>query len=296
VSQERFVSFLHLEHKMFALQTGTPPMTGTIAEWGFTTAAEGGFKLETVESNVPLVDAMEKMEAQDLFGMGVVDHSGVLIGVLTAMDLKEHIDKFTAKLLETPVGEYIKVDGSGHQTATCQLSDPFLDVFQTMAELHCQMLHIVDEGGRPTGVIRLQDAIQAAIEAHCETPPEMMQSWEQADRETQRQARHLCSISLLDDSGVLNEGHMQSLWCYLPSRLRHRNWRLLYSTAVHGCSLDSFYRHQAITDEPVITVLKEVGNGRIFGTFNTEAWKLNDRPYGKVPVAVPVAAAAPTPQ
>jgi len=240
-----------------------------------------------VSSDIQLIDALEEMETAGIFGMGVVNGDGVLIGTLTAMSLKENIMEFTAKLLEMPVGEYIEADGRGYRdreeaiSSTCQFGDPFLDVFKKMAKLHCQMLHIVDDDGRPTAVIRLQDAIEAAIQHHCDVPAEVVQSWDDAAQEAQFKARRLCDISLLEESGIIQAAHVHTIWCFLPGRVRHRNWRLLYSTATHGCSIDSFYRYQAITDEPVVILIKEMGGDRVFGAYTTESWSIHDRPFGQ---------------
>ena len=50
--------------------------------------AEGGQKLTTVHRDTQLVDALERMDAEGIFAMGVVNDRGQLVGKLTAMSLK----------------------------------------------------------------------------------------------------------------------------------------------------------------------------------------------------------------
>lgn len=64
---------------------------------------------------------------------------------------------------------------------------------------------------------------------------------------------------------------------FLPCYLRFAEWELAYSPAVHGTSLNTFYRQQA---GPNLIVIEDAQGG-IFGAFVLSPWHITRGSYGK---------------
>lgn len=64
---------------------------------------------------------------------------------------------------------------------------------------------------------------------------------------------------------------------HLPSALQHQ-WRLLFSTQIHGESFSSFI-HQISNQGPVLIVVRDT-NGGIFGGFASESWTIKSHFVG----------------
>lgn len=62
----------------------------------------------------------------------------------------------------------------------------------------------------------------------------------------------------------------------LPIHLRFSQWELVYSPAVHGTSLTTFYRQQ---EGPNVIVIRDAQGG-IFGGFATNSWQPTNGSYG----------------
>ena len=81
---------------------------------------------------------------------------------------------------------------------------------------------------------------------------------------------------LLESSGeqtksqVLSAFVLQQLSVAIPSRFAYADWRLLYSTAIHGISLKTFYKRAAHCGCCILAIKDEAGN--VFGAFCTE-WR-----------------------
>jgi len=86
------------------------------------------------------------------------------------------------------------------------------------------------------------------------------------------QAQQLCDVKIKDPSKIITEQEMSLIWLNLPSRVRHRDWRLLFSSEEHGCSVEQLYRFAGRTKEQSITVIKD-SKGRIFGAYTNEPWQ-----------------------
>ena len=81
---------------------------------------------------------------------------------------------------------------------------------------------------------------------------------------------------LLDSRGHVTQSHMLSPFCLrqlagaVPARFAFADWRLLYSTAVHGISLNTLY-HRAAGCGCCLMSIKD-GDGNVFGAFCSE-WR-----------------------
>lgn len=64
----------------------------------------------------------------------------------------------------------------------------------------------------------------------------------------------------------------------LHGRFRISNWKLVYSTQVHGISLNTFY--SKLEDVGPNLVIIEDSKGYVFGGFASESWRIEPHYYG----------------
>mmetsp|Transcript_7726 Transcript_7726/g.21997 ORF Transcript_7726/g.21997 Transcript_7726/m.21997 type:complete len:601 (+) Transcript_7726:324-2126(+) len=79
-------------------------------------------------------------------------------------------------------------------------------------------------------------------------------------------------------SDILSEHHVRCLCHQLPKRMHQAPWELVYSTERHGISLHTLFRSAARWAYTILVV--KDGAGYVFGSFCTEAWKMNPRYFG----------------
>ena len=77
--------------------------------------------------------------------------------------------------------------------------------------------------------------------------------------------------STSDPPSILNDVQLTKLRNELPTTLRPKNWRLVYSTEQHGCSLRTFF-HRVDQVGPVVLVVLD-SEGHKFGGFVSESWQ-----------------------
>ena len=158
ISQERFVSFLHIEHNLHYLQTGETAITGNLSDWGFKAGGER-FDESVVRGETLLVDCLELMDQHNLRVLGVTcPDSGVLIGTLQLSSFHLLVTKLTVAMLETKVQDFIKQSKTLLEdiNTTCSYFDNFVDVFSKFAQYHCQSLYVVDGKGIPIGRLAMK--------------------------------------------------------------------------------------------------------------------------------------------
>ncbi|XP_065126646.1 nuclear receptor coactivator 7 isoform X1 [Paramisgurnus dabryanus] len=84
---------------------------------------------------------------------------------------------------------------------------------------------------------------------------------------------------LTDHSHIFKEHHLDKLVNHIPARAREDQWKLVYSTAVHGTSLRTLYRHMSDIDRPVLMVIKDM-DSQVFGAFSSDPFKVSSCCYG----------------
>jgi len=83
----------------------------------------------------------------------------------------------------------------------------------------------------------------------------------------------------LSEASVLSLDHIITIQKKLPARLRQKeNWYLLYGTTTYGVSLNTFYVRTK-DQGPSVIVIKDK-NGRLFGGFASDSWRIESRFYG----------------
>lgn len=114
-----------------------------------------GAALPLVGPNVPMAEAILVFTAKNLGAVGVIDGAGALLGIITDGDLKRHMGP----------------DFLGKTTAEIMTRSPKTIRPQALAEeaLHLMNeksitnLFVLDEAGKPLGIIHIHDILRAGI-------------------------------------------------------------------------------------------------------------------------------------
>eukprot|EP00193_Tetraselmis_chui_P007597 CAMPEP_0177765122 /NCGR_PEP_ID=MMETSP0491_2-20121128/7820_1 /TAXON_ID=63592 /ORGANISM="Tetraselmis chuii, Strain PLY429" /LENGTH=578 /DNA_ID=CAMNT_0019281443 /DNA_START=100 /DNA_END=1838 /DNA_ORIENTATION=- len=83
---------------------------------------------------------------------------------------------------------------------------------------------------------------------------------------------------MIGRSDLLSTHHVACLSNMLPRRHQQAPWQLTYSTEQHGISLHTLYRKAASFSHTFLVI--QDGAGYVFGSYNTEAWRMSARYYG----------------
>ena len=84
---------------------------------------------------------------------------------------------------------------------------------------------------------------------------------------------------LIEDSNILTNEHFLQILDYIPPSLKLRNWKLVYSNAKHGTSLNTLY-FKCDDIGPNIVVVQDF-KGWIFGAYCSDSWSRGKHFYGK---------------
>ena len=84
---------------------------------------------------------------------------------------------------------------------------------------------------------------------------------------------------LIEDSHMLTNEHFLQILDYIPPSLKLRNWKLVYSNAIHGMSLNTIFT-KCEEIGPNILVIQDF-KGWVFGAFCSESWVRSQNFYGK---------------
>jgi len=83
---------------------------------------------------------------------------------------------------------------------------------------------------------------------------------------------------MLEPSNLIDDNAFTKIRKSLPLRYRDKNWIRLFSTAVDGTSLLTFYRN--LEDKgPTVLLIQDTG-GYVFGGFASVEWAVHDRFFG----------------
>jgi hypothetical protein len=84
--------------------------------------------------------------------------------------------------------------------------------------------------------------------------------------------------SLLGNGQLLSLEIVWTLRMHVPQRFKYHDWKLAFSTAVHGTSLLTFYK-QLENKSPTILVIRDT-DGHLFGGFASEPWAISKGFFG----------------
>ena len=112
-------------------------------------------RLATVVAGAPLRDAAELMSKPHTDLVVACDYDGRMVGVLTKTDVVRRIG------LCSGGGCTVRVDAvMTRKVASCRTSAILHYVWLMMKERGLQRIPVLDEGGRPVGIIYARDSLQ----------------------------------------------------------------------------------------------------------------------------------------
>lgn len=121
-----------------------------------------GNDIPLVDQDTPLREALFEIMEKSIGCTGVTDGDGGLVGIITDGDLKRILAK-RPDALDTPVGEVMT-----RSPKTCD-ADMLAAEALAMMELNrpgpLLMYFVVDDGGRPRGLLHLHDILKAGLTA-----------------------------------------------------------------------------------------------------------------------------------
>lgn len=83
---------------------------------------------------------------------------------------------------------------------------------------------------------------------------------------------------LLGAGSLLQEDVVWAMRSHIPIRFKYHDWKMIFSTAMHGTSLLTFYKHLD-SKSPTILVIKDT-DGHIFGGFASQPWHVSKTFFG----------------
>jgi CBS-domain-containing membrane protein len=141
--------------------------------------------LRIIPDNMPLREAAQLLLRHQVSGAPVVDHTGTLIGVLSATDFVRQLGrradgspkaaephecfcadwqmKETSELPTDAVRHFMT-----HDTVTTGPDTPIADLARMMVDAHIHRIIIVDEHNSPLGIVTSTDVLAAVARAHVE--------------------------------------------------------------------------------------------------------------------------------
>lgn len=117
-----------------------------------------GDEMPLVVATDPLRRAIAEMSAKRLGHTGIVDADGRLVGILTDGDLRRLLQAGRADRLDAPVREVMTASPK-----TVGESSLGAEAVATMERYSVTALFIVDESGRPHGILHLHDLLRAGV-------------------------------------------------------------------------------------------------------------------------------------
>ena len=244
---------------------------------------------------MPALMAFEMIKQNDLTAIAIVDENYRLLNSCAEEDLKRLLaPDADVKNLNMPISEFLErfVDKSEYTSSVplLQLENDFASCLKKMVKFHSDRVFLVDENKEPTGIVTLKEVIRFAIVGKDQAKAKLRSSMSATEsgaermklysspageghsKETQAALQKLCCSKITSPSNILTPAHMRNIWMNLPSKVRHHDWRMLFSTDNDGYTLTNLYRCCGRTAEPCVMVIKDQ-NERVFGCYTTEIWK-----------------------
>eukprot|EP00049_Salpingoeca_infusionum_P012995 m.241569 g.241569 ORF g.241569 m.241569 type:complete len:367 (+) comp15327_c0_seq5:116-1216(+) len=120
----------------------------------------GFIDVKTVNQDAPAVRAFELMEKFKVGGIGVVNSSGVLVGSLSDTDLRAMFEVPNFRLYGLTVSQLLAKLGHTGRVFTVPPTAQLRDAFAQLNEHRVHRLYIIDEQGKPIGVVTYKQLLQ----------------------------------------------------------------------------------------------------------------------------------------
>jgi len=114
-------------------------------------------EIVTCRSEDSLEQAARRMRVHDVGGLPVVDGHGRLAGMLTDRDIC-----MAALERGRPLGDITVREAMTHQVVTVEPGDSLVNAAERMGQFQVHRLPVVDDGGRPVGLLTLLDLARRA--------------------------------------------------------------------------------------------------------------------------------------
>lgn len=115
-------------------------------------------RLATIGADAPVTKAAELMSRPHIDLVVVCDAAGAMVGVLTKTDIVARIRGCSGSNCMTGVSAIMT-----REVAACRPDDWLRDVWQTMKERGLRRIPVVDDAGKPIGVVYARDALQSLL-------------------------------------------------------------------------------------------------------------------------------------
>ena len=141
--------------------------------------------LRVIPDNMPLREAANMLLRNQVSGAPVVDHTGTLVGVLSATDFVRQLGRRgNAKTGPADPHECFCADWSmketselptdavrhfmTHDMVTAAPETPITDLARMMVDAHIHRIIVVDEDNSPMGIVTSTDLLAAVARTHVE--------------------------------------------------------------------------------------------------------------------------------
>lgn len=116
-----------------------------------------GDAMPIIEAGSGMSEVLIEMSAKSFGCVGLVDDAGVLAGIITDGDLRRHMGEDLVNRTARDVMTASPKTGRADMLAADALRE------MTAGELKIMQLFIVDEAGRPTGIVHLHDLLRIGL-------------------------------------------------------------------------------------------------------------------------------------
>jgi len=104
-----------------------------------------------------LLSCLRRMALEDVIALPIVDEAGKLVANLSASDLRGVTADSLAAVILQPAIDFVR--SPGRPVIVAQKSSRFGEVLQLLNNNHIHRVWIVDEQGKPVGVVSLSDIL-----------------------------------------------------------------------------------------------------------------------------------------
>ncbi len=115
-------------------------------------------RLATIGAGAPVRDAADLMSKPHTDLVVVCDHGGGMVGVLTKTDIVGQIRQCSGGGCTARVDTIMTRD-----VISCRPGESLQDIWSVMKGRGLQRIPIVDQGGKPIGIIYARDALQSLL-------------------------------------------------------------------------------------------------------------------------------------
>ncbi len=115
-------------------------------------------RLATAGINTSLVEVANQLTVSQISLVVICAENGTIAGVITKTDIIKQLGKYVGN-----VSNKIAADVMSREVTCCAPTDCLPDVLAMMRQFGFVHIPVVDEGGKPIGVVNARDALRALL-------------------------------------------------------------------------------------------------------------------------------------